>query len=337
MEAVLSSVEIARELVKIDTTNPPGNESACAGYLGEMLAKAGLKVLYHEFAPGRAGLVATLAGKEHARPLCLSGHLDTVPLGAAEWSRPPFGAEIHEDRLYGRGACDMKGGVAAMAADGVLPAEATALVVGEPTANRPVLGHKGALWIHALVKGKSAHGSMPEQGLNAISRAAKVVAKLEEFFVESETHPLLGQPTVNVGMISGGAKINMVPDRCELEADVRTVPGQSHAEIMADLQNAVGELAELTATIDAEAVYTEPDNPWISQALAVVAEVSGAPAIPGYVSYFTDASTLGRAMGGPQILLLGPGEAGLAHQTDEWCSVRNIETVSEMYYRLVLE
>jgi succinyl-diaminopimelate desuccinylase len=372
MNEIMSPIQISRELVRMDSTNPPGGESACAEFLADILRRAGLDVRSHEFASGRTGLLATLRGVESGSPLCFTGHLDTVPLGNAEWTRPPFGGEIEGDRLYGRGACDMKGGVAAMvhaatrlasagkpprdvlliltageetgclgsramAEDGYLPEKAAALVVGEPTDNAPVLGHKGALWVRGLVRGKSAHGSMPEHGVNAISRAARAVRLLEDYFADAEEHPLLGRTTVNVGMISGGTKINMVPDKCEFEADVRTVPGLSHAEVVEGLRRALGDLAEITSSIDAEAVYTDPDDPWIARALAAIADVGGGSAEPGYVSYFTDASTLSRAMGEPPTLLLGPGRAGQAHQTDEWCSVNNINVVSEMYYKIASE
>lgn len=364
----LNPTEIARNLVRIDSTNPPGNEKPCAEYLAGLLREAGMQVDLHEFQPGRTGLVAT--ARAGGDPLCFTGHLDTVPLGNAEWSVPPFGGEIRDGKLYGRGACDMKGGVAAMvsaaarlmrgpgpkrdlaliltaaeetgclgsqamAADGVLPSRAHALVVGEPTNNRPVLGHKGALWVHGISHGKSAHGSMPEHGVNAISRAAKAIAMIESYFSAAKEHPFMGRTTVNVGMITGGTRINMVPDKCEFEADIRTVPGSSHDAILADLDEAVGDLAELGSTINSEAVFTDPGHHWIAAVLETLDRISGIEAKPGYVSYFTDASTLSRAMGEPPTLLLGPGDAGMAHQTDEWCSVNNIESVSEMYYEIM--
>jgi succinyl-diaminopimelate desuccinylase len=223
-----------------------------------------------------------------------------------------------------------------MAADGVLPKKAHALVVGEPTGNLPVLGHKGALWIHGTAHGKAAHGSMPEHGINAIVMAAKAISKLEHYFEHAAAHPLLGKPTINVGMISGGSKINMVPDKCEFEADIRSVPGHGHSEILAGLRQAVSEHVELDDFINAEAVYTDPSDPWLNLALDAIAKVTGENSEAAYVSYFTDASALSRAMGEPPTLVLGPGEKNMAHQTDEWCSVENIEIVSRMYYQIAL-
>lgn len=371
MHFIPSAVDIACELVRMDSTNPPGFERACAEYCANLLKAAGLDVRMHEFDADRTGLVATLKGNGGGDPLCFTGHLDTVPFGHAEWTYPPLGAEIHDGRLYGRGTCDMKGGVAsmihailrlaaeksltrdivliltageetgclgsqAMAADGVLPARALGLVVGEPTGNLPVLGHKGALWVHGIARGKAAHGSMPEHGDNAIVKAAKAIGLLENYFDHARSHPLLGRPTINVGMIAGGSKINMVPDKCEFEADIRSVPGVSHTDMLAGLRKHVGDLAELTDFINAEAVYTDPSDPWINLALDAIAQVTDYGVEAAYVSYFTDASALSRAMGGPPTLVLGPGEKNMAHQTDEWCSVANIEAVSEMYYRIAI-
>jgi succinyl-diaminopimelate desuccinylase len=221
-----------------------------------------------------------------------------------------------------------------MARDGLLPQRAAALIVGEPTGGLPVIGHKGALWIKALITGKSAHGSMPDKGVNAISKAARVIAMVEKFFENPPEHPLMGKTTLNIGMISGGTKINMVPDKALLEMDVRTTPGQNHERIIEDLSEHLGNLAELSPIINAEAVYTEPDHPWTVRALDAVSEVLGTQAEPSFVTYFTDAAALNRAMGGPPTLLLGPGRADMAHQTDECCEISLIDSSCEMYYKI---
>jgi succinyl-diaminopimelate desuccinylase len=113
------------------------------------------------------------------------------------------------------------------------------------------------------------------------------------------------------------------------------VPGSGHDAILADLAEAVGDLAVLRSSTNSEAVFTDPGHPWIAGALETLTRVSGNKIDPEYVSYFTDASALSKAMGEPPTLLLGPGDAGMAHQTNEWCSVNNIERVSEMYYEIM--
>ena len=254
------TVELTRDLVRMNTINPPGNEEPAARYLGEMLAEAGLAVSYPRLGENSTGLIATIPGKGSKAPMVFTGHLDTVPVGDAPWESPPHDGKIQNGRLIGRGASDMKSGVAAMVATalhlardpegeggvvfvftageetgsegafqmrdgGVLPHEAGALVVAEPTGNIPLLGHKGALWLECTAKGKSAHGSMPDLGDNAIYKAARAAASLEDFFASANAHPRLGKPTVNVGTFTGGSKINMVPDSARFRVDLRSVPG----------------------------------------------------------------------------------------------------------------
>ena len=197
------AISLTRALLRFDTVNPPGRERDCARHAGGMLQEWGFTVDYHEFEDRRTSVIARLGGSDRKAPLCLTGHLDVVPLGASKWSRDPFAGETDGDRLYGRGSTDMKAGVAAMLlaarsfrgklrdAPGVvlvltaaeeggcigsqhlaalpkLLGKAGAIVVGEPTSNYPCVGHKGSIKFHAAFRGVGAHGSMPELGVNAI-------------------------------------------------------------------------------------------------------------------------------------------------------------------------
>ena len=238
------ALALTRSLLRFDTVNPPGRERDCARYAGAMLVEWGFKVDYSEFDDGRTSVVARAGGSPAKPPLCLTGHLDVVPLGSARWSKDPFAGEADGDRLYGRGASDMKSGVAAMllAARGLatklsgtpglvlvltaaeengcigsrhlaalpqLMGRAGAIVVGEPTANYPYVGHKGSLKFHARFRGVAAHGSMPELGVNAIYKAAHAVAKLEGFDFGARAHAVMGGPTINVGTFAGGSGVNL--------------------------------------------------------------------------------------------------------------------------------
>ena len=252
----MTAVDLALELVRLDTVNPPGREGKAASLLADRLSAAGFEVAFHEHAPGRPSVVARLAGDGPA--LCMTGHLDTVPLGGAPWSVEAFG-ELRDGRLYGRGSSDMKGGVAAivvaaervaalgggsaglelvlcaaeetgcegalhLASSGAL-GRAGAVLVAEPTGGVPHVAHKGVLWARATAEGKSAHASSPQLGRNAIYPLAAAVAALAELDLGVPAHPVLGEPTFNVGTISGGSGINLVPDRAEAGIDIRTVPG----------------------------------------------------------------------------------------------------------------
>lgn len=361
-----TAVELTRELVGFDTINPPGQELACLEYLGRRLESAGFNLTYHPFGAGRANLVAQIGGNDARPPLCFTGHVDTVPLGLRAWSADPFAGEVADGRLYGRGSSDMKSGVAAfvLAAcelaprlagtpglvlvitageetgcegafdlvrrDGAL-GRAGAIVVAEPTENRPLAGHKGAFWLRGVAEGVTAHGSMPDKGVNAIYKAARAIAALEAFDFGTAPHPIMGPPTLNVGTVQGGININSVPDRAEFGIDIRSVPGQRHAEIRQELERQLGEDIHLKTIIDVEGVWTEPDHAWVADVSSVTHEVTGREAKVETASYFTDASALTPAFGSPPTIILGPGESGMAHQTDEYCEIARIEEAVALF------
>ncbi len=365
-----NAVELTQELVRRDTVNPPGNERECARYLGALLEGAGFAVSYHEFAERRTSLVAR-CGNGGGKPICITGHIDTVPLGARKWRADPFAGEIDAGKLYGRGSSDMKSGVAAFVAAAVDAApqlgrtpgvvlvitageetgcqgalhlasleralgEARAVVVAEPSANRPYLGHKGALWLIARATGTTAHGSMPELGVNAIYKAARAVEKLREFDFGQPPHPVLGKPTLNVGTIAGGMNINSVPDRVEIGIDIRTIPGMVHADLRSALAHRLEpEVAELSVLADVPGVWTEPDDRFAHAVFDVTEPVLGERPQPRGASYFTDASVLAAAYGGVPVVVLGPGEPEMAHQTDEFCYVERIEQAGDAYRTLM--
>jgi succinyl-diaminopimelate desuccinylase len=370
MKQMPDAVQLTRELLHFNTINPPGAERACAQHLGDLLSHAGFQVDYAEFAPTRTSLVARIGGAKDKPPLGFTGHIDTVPLGAAAWKVDAFGASMEGGRLYGRGSSDMKSGVAGfviaalrhaerlrhapgvtlvitadeecgcggaahLVEQGGLLGEVGALVIGEPTANYPLIGHKGALWLDAKTQGITAHGSMPERGDNAIYKAATAITKLQAFDFETPPHVLMGSPTLNVGTVHGGLNINSVPDATVIGVDIRTVPGQDHALIRSKLQRALGETVEITASIDLEAIYTDPAQPWIQQVYDVLQPHLGARPQPQTVSYFTDAAVLKNAYRNIPMVVLGPGEPQLAHQTDEYCLLDRLEQSVEIYSDLI--
>jgi len=367
----MNAVELTRELIRFDTVNPPGNERKCARHVGALLEAAGFAVDYHEFADQRTSLVARVGGRADAKALCLTGHIDTVPLGAAPWKVDPFTADVDGDRLYGRGATDMKSGVAALvvAACRLAPklggtpglllaitageetgctgardlvtksqvlANAGAIVVAEPTGNAPCVGHKGGLWLRARASGVTAHASMPERGVNAIYKAARAVTKLERFRFEGSAHPVLGGPSLNVGTIRGGANVNSVPDAAEIGIDIRTIPEQTDDAILAALNGMLGGDVTLETLAAAPGVWTPADDPWIRQIFEIAERIAAVPSAPRAAPYFTDASVLKPAMGDPPTVILGPGEMALAHQTDEYCSIEKIEQALAIYEEIAV-
>jgi succinyl-diaminopimelate desuccinylase len=212
--------------------------------------------------------------------------------------------------------------------------QAGAVVAAEPTANYPFVGHKGALWLRARASGVTAHGSMPERGVNAVYKAARAVLALERFRFDAAPHPVLGAPTLNVGTFRGGLNVNSVPDAAEVEIDIRTVPGQAHAALIERLAAHVGGDVALESVADAAGVWTAPDHPWIREVYDVVTPIIGERPVPRAAPYFTDASALTPAYGGAPTVILGPGELALAHQTDEYCLIGRIEQAVEIFTAL---
>ncbi len=371
-------VGLTQALVRLNTVNPPGHEDQCVELLADLLSDAGFACQTHEFAPRRTSLVARLGGSSASAagraPLCFTGHLDVVPLGNAAWQHDPFGAEIVDGRLYGRGASDMKSGVAAFVSAAIARAErcrdagpglsliltageetgcegafamaasaqvrqllgnAGALVVAEPTGNAPLLGHKGAFWLAAEARGVTAHGAMPERGDNAIYKMARAALALETFKFDTPAHALMGSPTLNVGTARGGLNINSVPDAAELGIDIRSVAGQSHAQVMQCLCRVLGPNIRLRALLDVDSVYTEPADPWMQRVFALCAARTGHAPAHATVAYFTDAAALRLPLGMPPVVILGPGEAAMAHQTDEYCRVDRIHEARALFTDLI--
>ena len=349
---------------------PPGDpragEQRVADFLAAITARAGLDVEAQEVFPHRANLLARLApwGKTRQRIL-LAPHLDTVGGESPEIFRP---REKH-GRLHGRGACDTKGSVAAMLTAltelarsarrpgqteivfaGLVDEEngqggsralvakgfkADLAIVGEPTRLRIVTAHKGDLWLQLERRGKAAHGARPELGRNAVHAMARIVDLFETDYaaaLRKRAHPLLGHPTINVGSIAGGSQPNIVPDRCRISIDRRTIPGETEARVRREIQSLLRKhklSAKLLNVRNAPCPPLETNSklPLVKQFLANVGQAK-----PIGADYFCDAAVL--ASGGIPSVVFGPGDIAQAHTRDEWVAVDEVEQASEILYRL---
>ncbi len=370
MATSVEAVDLTQRLLRFDTINPPGQEEACARHIGALLESAGYRVSYHACGAGRANLVATIGGRQEQAPICFTGHIDIVPLGAAPWSKDPFAGETDGGRLYGRGSSDMKSGVGAFVTAAIALAphlertagislvitageetgcmgafelirtpgaigRAGAIVVAEPTANYPYVGHRGAFWLNATTTGVTAHGSMPEKGVNAVYKAASAVSKLEHFRFSTPPHELMGQGTLNVGTFHGGLNINSVPDRASIGIDIRTVPTQQHAHIRDELCAVLGPDVHFDTMLDVGSVYSDPADDWVQEVFDVMQPYLGARPEARTASFFTDAAALKPAYGNPPTLILGPGEPQMAHQTDEYCQVERVVQSADAFIEIM--
>jgi succinyl-diaminopimelate desuccinylase len=360
------AIKFCQDLVRIKSVNPPGDELEAAEYVGFTLRKIGWEVEFLDHGPARASVLARLKGSGGKPPLLYNGHLDTVPVGAEKWIHEPFSAEIAEGKLWGRGASDMKGGLAAMMAAGKAVAEAKmdlrgdlilaatageeadslgakaiaalpgigpvqAIVISEPSSNELFIAEKGALWLELTTYGKTAHGSMPEQGRNAVMMMVKLVEELEKLTISYRQHPLLGGFTRSVNTIAGGVKTNVVPDSCMVTIDMRTVPGQDHQTIVKQVEALISDLcrrvpefnASVRVTNDNSPVETSPEEPMVRSFASVVTDVTGAKPTPKGVAYYSDAVAFVPVLKAPMILC-GPGEARLAHQPNEYVEIEKL-------------
>lgn len=272
-------VGLCSELIRFKSINPPGNELEVAEYTAGVLREAGLSVEMVSHTPTRASVVAWLKGSGEVPALLYAGHLDVVPVGEEEWLHDPFGGEVVEGKLWGRGASDMKGGDAAMIAATKTLAAASlplkgdlilaftageetdsigahevvtrhelgpvqAVFISEPSDNDVYIAERGALWIEITTYGKTAHISRIEEGRNAIMMMVPILSELDKLPVSYEEHPLVGHFARSINTIHAGTKTNTIPDRCVVTVDQRTVPGQDHDVIVRQVEELIADLGQ---------------------------------------------------------------------------------------------
>ena len=365
VSSIHSVVELCQALVQIPSENPSGStashgEEAIARFVGEFLASAGARVEYEEIAPGRPNVYGMWPVPPGAtQRILFAPHLDTVTVEGM--SVDPFLANRLDGRLYGRGSSDTKGSMAAMlwALKSVdlsklniavgfagladeefeqLGAQACAVrnmadfaIVGEPTNLDVVYTHKGTAWIEIETRGRSVHASVPETGVNAIDRMTDTLRILSERFPEIcpvPPDPVLGKPTLSTGRIRGGSKINVVPDRCYAEVDIRILPGQeSMATAVAEFlrQNQVPGIVHPIKV--SAPLYTSPDNPFIRKFIALGSNLTGA-------NWFCDAAFF--ALEGIPAIAIGPGSIAQAHTADEFIEIAELERGAEFFTNYLL-
>jgi acetylornithine deacetylase len=372
-----SALGLARELVRIPSVNPQ-LESGGTGELdaarsaAAWLKRWGFQTRLQDAAPGRPNVVARHAGSgaRNGRTLLLNGHLDTV--GVAGMVVDPFGGEVREGRLFGRGSCDMKGGVgallsaaAALARGGhagtlivALVADeehaslgmqalveddlrADAAVVCEPTDLAVMPAHKGFVWVRVVFSGHAAHGSRPDVGIDAVRHAALYVAALDRLadrLAATPAHPLLGRPSFHVGTIQGGSAPSLYPERCELLLERRTLPGEDEVDVEREFQGVLNALRQQVPEVNAklERTLARPGT-----------EVrANTPLVRGLLAALAEEGVQPRVEGmtawvdaallneaGIPAVCFGPGSILKAHTADEWAPVDEIERCARVLER----
>jgi acetylornithine deacetylase len=363
-------IELLASLVAIDSVNPSlapngAGEREIAAFVGRWAAQAGLRVRIVEETPGRPSIIVRGGRAAGGAPtLLLCGHLDTVGLGGMA---DPLTPRIDGDRLHGRGAYDMKGGLAAAlvacrdAARAGISGEvvvaavsdeehssigvqqvlqhltADAAIVTEPTELAVATAHKGFVWIEIEVVGRAAHGSRPQLGLDAILRTGPILVALDELnrALSARSHPLLGPATLHGSLISGGREPSTVPDRCVLTFERRTLPGENVAVIEDEVARLLARcgaadpdlLATSRVTLARDPFEIEDTAPIVTLVSEAAAAALGRPAERAGMSYWADSAFLAAA--GIPTVLFGPAGDG-AHAEVEWVSTASTVACAEV-------
>ena len=372
------AVALARALIQIDSRNPtlasdsPG-EGDCARALASILDDWGFTVQLIDGAPGRPNVVARL-GPADAPALMLNGHLDVV--GVEGMVHEPFAAEVRGNRIYGRGSADMKGGVAAMCAAAVkgVSADSTrqivvtavvdeeyeslgmramlaagvvadAAIITEPTRLAICPAHRGFVWIDVAFRGRAAHGSRYDLGVDAITHAGLLLADLESLERTREKgpqHPLLGRGSLHASKIQGGVGMSTYPETCNLSIERRTLPGESVETALKEITDACARLRARQPHFDARVTLSTAQLPSdVPLESPIVKRLRGAlereklPVRIEGLSAWTDAALLNEA--GIPTICFGPGDIALAHAAEEFVPIEDIETATRVLSRVVSE
>ena len=364
--------QLLAELIALPSVNaaflpprhPHAGEQRVAEFLAATAARAGLEIEFQKVLPGRSNLIARLRPKSKVRrTILLAPHMDTVGADGTK-----FIPQRKNGRLYGRGACDTKGSVAAMlTALGELAAaksrpleteivfaalideenaqagsralaasgfKADLAIVGEPTRLQVVTAHKGSLWLQLATRGRAAHGARPHLGKNAVHEMARVVDVLETDYaaqLRRRKHKLLGPGTVNVGRIAGGTQPNIVPDSCVISVDRRTLPGETEAGVRREIAELL-RAKKLNVTIaSAKLAPALPLETDFHLPLVRAFLRSGRQTQPLGVDYFCDAAVFSAA--GIPSVVFGPGDIAQAHTADEWIALAQLERAKDLLVR----
>ena len=360
-------VEVLRELIRRPSQNPPGNEKVTAEYVFNMMKEWGFEPQYvFKPVPERPSVGVVHKGIEGKPRLVLNGHIDVVPEGDPDgWSVPPFEGVVKEGRVYGRGACDMKAGLAAAMVAAKVTKESGAKLKGdlvlqfamgeetgeagtkslleegfggdwgivlEPMGLKVMTAEKGLAWYHFNVKGKPTHGSRPEQGINAIYKAAKLMRALQGYDEEigMRTHPLCGRNVCSVTMIKAGTKENVIHESCWLAIDRRIIPGETAQQVDAEIEAIVNKLSKEDPDFKCDwrrvMLYESAEIPVDHEIAEVVRkntkEITGVSPEPAGTTGSTDQRNFINDAGIPAISW-GPG-SGKSHEWDEYVEISQL-------------
>jgi len=364
---------LLQKLIQAESTASAG-EIGAAQVVAEQLRRCGVDCIIDKWDENRANIFARVESSGSRPALLFACHLDVVPAGGG-WSKPPFAAVEENGKIYGRGSADMKAGIAALvtalvqlveggtdlAGDLIIVGvageetdsggamrfiadhaeelpELSGTILPEPTDFEVVTAHRGMLWLQVTTAGKSAHGSAPQLGVNAIKSMKMLLDELDSYHIRAKPHPLLGSCSISVNTISAGSAINVVPDRCTIGLDIRTLPGQNHQGLIDDLKDIILKLgrerpefeARISVMRRVDGLETDGNCDFVKDFCSVV----GADETKA-VGFTTDGSHFAK-LGAP-VVIFGPGKPELCHKGDEYIEIKDVEKAVEHYKKLILE
>ena len=365
-------------LKKLIATAPTceNGEFKTAEILGNYFQDHGISAELDCWDENRANLVATIGPNTPEAPTLVIGvHIDVVPASADKWNSNPFEAIEKDGNIYGRGSCDMQGGICAATAALVEVAQAgtelngrvifaatggeetdscgvkrfietyrdkianpIGILIPEPTGLEILRAHRGILWLKVETEGKTAHGSMPHLGINAIEKMNAFLDRLKDYKIPHTPHALLGSCSMSINRIAGGTGTNIVPDNCSVELDIRTLPGQSKESIIGNLKVICDELqkddpdfkAEISIIRAVDAMETNENDPFVKTVCTAtgINETSAAG--------FTTDGPYFKKLNAP-VLIFGPGDGTLCHKPNEYIEIAQMEKAKDYYKKLIAE
>ncbi len=374
-------IDLTQKLIQFQTINPPADYSEIVPYLYGIVKELGMETHIMEGSPGKKNVFGILRGSSKKGALVLNGHTDVVPAGdPAEWKHDPFAAEIHDGWIWGRGAVDMKGSIAAQlfAAKAVIDSNIplkTSLILaftvddetggafgmkyalekglepyGWPRPTFHVLGEatdhdifgafKGRMWFRISTKGKAAHGGRPDLGVNAIDQMTKMIGRFQS--VLRLEHPLMGKDTLNLGIIEGGNKVNMVPDSCAAHMDLRMCAPGSIDEYETFLKGIVNELKKEDPGFDIsefevyekrEPVEINPEHPHVKMMEECIHSVS--KRTPQFRGFLAAGDLYHSMINGIPGLYFGPGDPGFQHRINERVLIEDLIEAAKVYSLMI--
>ncbi|MHC4726199.1 MAG: M20 family metallopeptidase [Planctomycetota bacterium] len=362
-----------KKLINSESTLEKG-ELASAEVISDEFSKSGINCRIDTWDQTRANITAQLKSGGHKGALLFACHLDVVGPGEEIWDKPAFKAFESNGIIYGRGSVDMKGGIAAVVTairevvdsgtklqgdiiftavageetdscgakrfindHGKLP-DFVGIVIPEPTDFSIVTAHRGMFWLEITTKGKAAHGSTPQLGVNAINSMRLVLNELENYKIPAKPHKLLGNCSMSVNTITGGKTLNVVPDKCTIKVDIRTLPEQNHSDIISDLEKIFAQIKAGNPQFDAEVGVVRQVRPLETDCSCdFIKDFCSAVGINETVAvgFTTDGPHLA-PLGAP-VVIFGPGKPHLCHKPNEYIEIKDMEKAVELYKNMILK